>query len=152
MRRNQRGITFVGWIFLLIPLAVVAYAAIRLAPVYLNYMRVSRSISQVASEAKGDDTTNAQTLRVALDKRLVVAEHLFRAFPECTEGDLSRLRARVVSSEPLAEVAAALGLGDVLKLGSGELKTGGFRRKSILADGLEAICGALFLDGGLDAA
>ena len=83
---------------------------------------------------------------------LVVAEHLFRAFPDCTEGDLSRLRARVVSSEPLAEVAAALGLGDVLKLGSGELKTGGFRRKSILADALEAVCGALFLDGGLDAA
>ncbi len=70
MRRNQRGITFVGWIFLLIPLAVVAYAVIRLAPVYLNYMRVSRSISQVASEAKGDDTTNAQTLRVSLNKRL----------------------------------------------------------------------------------
>jgi ribonuclease-3 len=83
---------------------------------------------------------------------LVVAEHLYRAFPDCTEGDLSRLRARVVSSEPLAEVSAALGLGDVLKLGSGELKTGGFRRKSILADALEAVCGALFLDGGLDAA
>ena len=83
---------------------------------------------------------------------LVVAEHLFRAFPECTEGDLSRLRARVVSSEPLAEVAAALGLGDALHLGSGELKTGGFRRKSILADALEAMCGALFLDGGLDVA
>lgn len=83
---------------------------------------------------------------------LVIAEHLFRAFPECTEGDLSRLRARVVSSEPLAEVAATIGLGDVLRLGSGELKTGGFRRKSILADGLEAVCGALFMDGGLDAA
>jgi ribonuclease-3 len=83
---------------------------------------------------------------------LVVAEYLFRAFPECTEGDLSRLRARVVSSEPLAEVSAALGVGDVLRLGSGELKTGGFRRKSILADALEALCGALFLDGGLDAA
>lgn len=83
---------------------------------------------------------------------LVVAEHLYRAFPESTEGDLSRLRARVVSSEPLAEVAAALGLGDVLRLGSGELKTGGFRRKSILADALEAVCGALFLDGGLDVA
>lgn len=83
---------------------------------------------------------------------LVIAEHLYRAFPECTEGDLSRLRARVVSSEPLAEISAALGLGDVLKLGSGELKTGGFRRKSILADGLEAVCGAVFLDGGLDAA
>jgi ribonuclease-3 len=83
---------------------------------------------------------------------LVIAEHLYRVFPDCTEGDLSRLRARVVSSEPLAEVAATLGLGDVLKLGSGELKTGGFRRKSILADGLEAVCGAVFLDGGLDAA
>ena len=83
---------------------------------------------------------------------LVVAEHLFRAFPECTEGDLSRLRARVVSSEPLAEVAAALNVGDTLRLGSGELKAGGFRRKSILADALEALVGALFLDGGLDTA
>jgi ribonuclease-3 len=83
---------------------------------------------------------------------LVVAEHLFRAFPECTEGDLSRLRARIVSSEPLAEVAASIGVGEVLHLGSGELKAGGFRRKSILADALEAIVGALFLDSGLDAA
>jgi ribonuclease-3 len=83
---------------------------------------------------------------------LVVAEHLYRVFPECTEGDLSRLRARVVSSEPLAEVAASLHLGDELRLGSGELKTGGFRRKSILADALEAVCGAVFLDRGLDEA
>jgi ribonuclease-3 len=83
---------------------------------------------------------------------LVVAEHLFRAFPDCTEGDLSRLRARIVSSEPLAEVAASIGVGDVLRLGSGELKAGGFRRKSILADALEALVGALFLDGGLDVA
>jgi ribonuclease III len=83
---------------------------------------------------------------------LVVAEHLFRAFPECTEGDLSRLRARIVSSEPLAEVAATIGIGEVLHLGSGELKAGGFRRKSILADALEAVVGALFLDGGLDVA
>ena len=83
---------------------------------------------------------------------LVVAEHLFRAFPDCTEGDLSRLRARVVSSDPLAEVSATLGIGDVLRLGSGELKAGGFRRKSILADALEAVVGALFLDGGLETA
>lgn len=83
---------------------------------------------------------------------LVVAEHLYRAFPEANEGDLSRLRARIVSSEPLAEVAAALALGDALRLGSGELKTGGFRRKSILADALEALCGAVYLDGGLEAA
>jgi ribonuclease III len=83
---------------------------------------------------------------------LVVAEHLYRAFPDATEGDLSRLRARVVSSEPLAEAAAELALGEALLLGSGELKTGGYRRKSILADALEAVCGALFLDGGFEAA
>jgi ribonuclease-3 len=83
---------------------------------------------------------------------LVVAEHLYRAFPDCTEGDLSRLRARVVSSEPLAEVAISLNVGDVLHLGSGELKAGGYRRKSILADALEALVGALFLDGGLEVA
>lgn len=83
---------------------------------------------------------------------LVIARHLYVAFPAATEGDLSRLRARVVSAEPLAEVAASIGIGDELQLGSGELKTGGFRRQSILADALEAICGALFLDGGLEAA
>lgn len=83
---------------------------------------------------------------------LVVAHHLFVAFPDATEGDLSRLRARVVSGEPLAEVAASLELGEALQLGSGELKTGGFRRQSILADGLEAVFGALYVDGGLTAA
>jgi len=83
---------------------------------------------------------------------LVVAELLYRSFPRAAEGDLSRLRARVVSREPLAEVAAHLRLGEVLQLGTGELKSGGFRRQSILADALEAVCGALFLDGGLPAA
>ncbi|MGH8258944.1 MAG: ribonuclease III [Steroidobacteraceae bacterium] len=83
---------------------------------------------------------------------LLVGEHLYRAFPDADEGDLSRLRARIVSGEPLAEIAAALALGDVLQLGSGELKTGGFRRQSILADAFEAVCGAVYLDGGLEAA
>ena len=83
---------------------------------------------------------------------LVVAHHLYAAFPEASEGDLSRLRARVVSGEPLAETAAALKLGEALHLGSGELKTGGFRRQSILADAFEAVCGALYLDGGMAAA
>src|SRR5579864_7599548 len=83
---------------------------------------------------------------------LVIARHLYFAFPDGSEGDLSRLRARLVSSEPLAEVAAQIGLGEMLQLGSGELKTGGFRRQSILADALEAVCGAVFLDGGLEAA
>ncbi len=83
---------------------------------------------------------------------LVVADLLYGSFPRAPEGDLSRLRARLVSREPLAEVAAGLRLGEVLELGSGERKSGGFRRQSILADALEAVCGALFLDGGLPAA
>jgi len=82
---------------------------------------------------------------------LVIAQKLYRAFPEATEGDLSRLRARLVSREPLAEIALALGLGETLQLGPGELKSGGFRRQSILADALEALCGAIFLDSGLEA-
>ncbi len=82
---------------------------------------------------------------------LLMTDRLYGEFPTAAEGDLSRLRARVVSEEPLAEVAAGLGLGEVLQLGSGELKTGGFRRHSILADALEALVGALYLDAGLDA-
>ena len=83
---------------------------------------------------------------------LLVAEHLYRAFPEADEGDLSRLRARIVSREPLGQIAASLELGDALKLGGGELKSGGFRRESILADAFEALVGAIYLDGGIEAA
>jgi ribonuclease-3 len=83
---------------------------------------------------------------------LLIARELYVAFPQATEGDLSRLRARLVSREPLAEIAAELNVGDILQLGSGELKSGGFRRQSILADALEALLGAIFLDSGLPAA
>ena len=82
---------------------------------------------------------------------MAVAHRLYEAYPRATEGELSRLRARLVSREPLAEIALALGLGEMLQLGSGELRSGGFRRQSILADALEALCGAVFLDGGLAA-
>jgi ribonuclease-3 len=82
---------------------------------------------------------------------LLIAHRLYDAFPRATEGELSRLRARLVSREPLAEIALSLGVGDTLQLGSGELRSGGFRRQSILADALEALCGAVFLDGGLAA-
>ena len=82
---------------------------------------------------------------------LAIAHRLYQAFPLATEGELSRLRARLVSREPLAEIAVSLGLGETLQLGSGELRSGGFRRQSILADALEALCGAIFLDGGLGA-
>jgi len=82
----------------------------------------------------------------------VIAMLVFREFGAADEGDLSRFRSSLVSGEALAVIAAEIGLGDQLRLGSGELKSGGFRRKSILADTLEALFGAIYLDGGFDAA
>lgn len=82
----------------------------------------------------------------------VIAADLFERFPQASEGELSRLRSSLVKKEKLAELAAQLDLGSFLKLGSGELKSGGFRRASILADALEAIFGAAYLDGGFDVA
>jgi ribonuclease-3 len=82
----------------------------------------------------------------------VASEVVYHARPEAAEGDLSKLRASLVKDVSLAELALELGLGDHLILGSGEKKTGGHRRESILADALEAIFGAVFIDSGFDAA
>ena len=79
----------------------------------------------------------------------VVAAALFNRFPDAREGDLSRLRARMVKQQTLAEIARELDLGGFLTMGSGELKSGGFDRDSILSDAVEAIIGAVFLDGGI---
>ena len=81
-----------------------------------------------------------------------VAEALYRRHMDLEEGDLSRLRANLVNQEALAEVARELDLGAYLTLGPGELKSGGHRRASILADALEALVGAVFLDAGFAAA
>ncbi|MCZ6500618.1 MAG: ribonuclease III [Gammaproteobacteria bacterium] len=81
----------------------------------------------------------------------LVAKNLYHFFPTASEGELTRRRAALVRRETLAEIAMELDLGAQLKLGSGELKSGGFRRDSILADSLEALLGAIFLDGGLTA-
>ena len=81
-----------------------------------------------------------------------VARMLYDAQPQADEGALSRLRASLVSGETLALIAAQLGMGEHLRLGAGELKSGGFRRGSILADSLEAMLGAIFLDAGFDKA
>ncbi|MDP2326202.1 MAG: ribonuclease III [Gammaproteobacteria bacterium] len=79
---------------------------------------------------------------------LVMSEALYASHPEADEGTLSRLRARLVRQETLEEVARELALGDLLRLGTGELRSGGHRRASILANALEALLGAVFLDGG----
>ncbi len=81
----------------------------------------------------------------------IIADELFQRFPAATEGELTRLRASLVKGVTLAVIGRELNLGDCLLLGSGELKSGGFRRDSILACGVEAILGAVYIDGGFDA-
>jgi ribonuclease-3 len=81
----------------------------------------------------------------------VIAEQLYAQFPDADEGILSRLRASLVNQKTLADVARELTLGDFLILGPGELKSGGFRRDSILSDALEALMGALLKDQGFEA-
>lgn len=82
---------------------------------------------------------------------VLVAELLFEAHPNASEGELSRLRAQLVNGQALAVFGRELELGDDLKLGPGELKSGGFRRDSILADAFEALVAAVYLDAGYDA-
>lgn len=101
--------------------------------------------------AAGDNNERLEFLGDAvLD--FVISEVVFRAYPLAPEGDLSRLRSSLVKDTTLAELAAGLGLGEHLILGSGERKTGGHRRESILADALEAIFGAVYLDRGFETA
>lgn len=83
---------------------------------------------------------------------LVIADHLFFLQGEMPEGDLAMARAAVVSTEALAEVATGLSLGEALRLGKGEDTTGGRAKRSILADAMEAVIGAVFVDAGLEAA
>jgi ribonuclease-3 len=81
-----------------------------------------------------------------------IAKALYDTFPNLPEGTLSRMRANLVKQDTLAEIAVRLRLGEYMLLGEGELKSGGFRRPSILADTLESIFGAVFLDAGFEAA
>jgi ribonuclease-3 len=81
----------------------------------------------------------------------IIAEMLYEVHPKASEGELSRLRAQLVNGQALAELARELELGNELKLGQGELRSGGFRRDSILADAFEALVAAVYVDGGFDA-
>jgi ribonuclease-3 len=121
---------------------------------HLEYEPLDPALFESALTHRSASGRNNERLEFLGDAvlNMVVAERLYLRFPRADEGDLSRLRARVVSAEPLAEIAQQLALGDALHLGSGELKTGGFRRQSILADALEAVIGAVYLDRGFDPA
>lgn len=83
---------------------------------------------------------------------LFIAQELYRRYPKLSEGKLSKLRTILVRNAALAELARKLGLEDHIIAGQGEMKSGGFQRDSVLADAFEALIGAIYLDGGVDAA
>lgn len=106
----------------------------------LSHRSVSRRRNNERLEFLGDSQLS-----------LIISSEIFHRFPEAAEGQLTRMRAFLVRGQTLAEVARELGVGEYLILGGGELKSGGNRRDSILADALEALIGAIVIDGGEDA-
>lgn len=120
----------------------------------LGYQFQDSSLLTLALTHRSYSGRNNERLEFLGDAVLnfVAGEALFHHFNEAREGQLSRLRARLVKGETLAVLARAMDLGEYLRLGSGELKSGGFRRESILADATEAIIGAIYLDAGMDVA
>ncbi len=124
-------------------------------PALLRWALTHRSLSyEKAPEESWRPSGDNEQLEFVGDAvlGLVVAESLFRRFPESREGELTRLRASLVSRKHLAEVAAAMDLGNLLLLGRGEEQSGGRRKPALLSNALEAVIAALFLDGGLEIA
>ena len=120
----------------------------------LGYRFEDASLFEQALRHRSAQGTSNERLEYLGDAVLdvVVSEALYHALPDSPEGDLSRLRASIVRDTSLAELAGQLGLGEYLILGAGERKAGGHRRESILADALEALFGAVYLDSGFESA
>lgn len=120
----------------------------------LGYVFQSEALLKQALTHRSVGSPNNERLEFLGDSvlNLVIADVLLKRYPSLKEGELSPLRAELVKGETLAVIAKELNLGIYLLLGPGEIKTGGAERTSILADTLEAIFGALFLDGGFKAA
>jgi ribonuclease III len=133
-----------------------ARAVIETAPLQerLGYTFKKPELLNQALTHRSHSKKNNERLEFLGDSILnfVVAEMLYERYSDLDEGDLSRVRANLVKQQALYEIAQTLSLSDYLRLGEGELKSGGFRRPSILADTLEAVTGAIFLDGGFEAA
>lgn len=119
----------------------------------LPYRFQAPALAQLALTHRSVGKPNNERLEFLGDALLgaIIAEMLYEVHPKASEGELSRLRAQLVNGVALAVVGRELELGDELKLGPGELKTGGFRRESILADAFEALVAAVYLDGGFAA-
>lgn len=120
----------------------------------LGYRFVRSELLQQAVTHRSFGTPHNERLEFLGDSILncAIADSLFHRFAEAKEGDLSRLRSSLVRQETLAGIALTLRLGDYLRLGDGEMKSGGFRRPSTLADALEAVFAAIYLDAGFAAA
>ena len=118
----------------------------------IGYCFVDLGLLELALTHRSFGGKNNERLEFLGDSILnyVIAEDLFHRFPKAKEGELSRLRASLVKGDTLAELAREFQLGDFLTLGTGELKSGGFRRDSILADAVEGIIGGMYLDAGMD--
>src|SRR5690554_188787 len=131
-------------------------------------LKLNEQQSRLLSKALGYRITDQALLEQALTHRsasgkhyerleflgdsllsMFIAEALYLQFPDVQEGDLSRMRATLVCGPMLAEIAKEFNLGDFLQLGPGELKSGGFRRESILSDAVEALIGAIYLDSNI---
>jgi ribonuclease-3 len=119
----------------------------------LGHAFQNRSLLEQALTHRSHGAAHNERLEFLGDSVLnfTVATELYKRFAKVDEGDLSRVRASLVKQSALAEIAQRLELSEHLRLGEGELKSGGFRRPSILADALEALLGAVFLDGGFAA-
>lgn len=120
----------------------------------LHYEFKNVDLLQEALTHRSKHAKNNERLEYLGDSILgfLIAKRLFEMFPSATEGELSRCRSKLVKGDTLAELARTLNLGDFLLLGTGELKSGGFRRNSTLADAFEAIIGAIYIDGGMQSA
>jgi len=119
----------------------------------IDYQFSDRSLLQQALTHRSVGRSNYERLEFLGDSilNMVVSSLLYEAYPNASEGDLSRMRARIVRGKTLSDLSVGLALGRHLKLGEGEMKSGGYRRSSILADALEAVLGAIYLDGGFEA-
>ena len=120
----------------------------------LKYEFKNKALLELALTHRSFKGKNNERLEFLGDSILnfVVAELLFKKFPQSVEGDLSRLRSELVKASTLSEIGTEINVGDFLKLGDGELKSAGWRRPSILADTVEAIIGAIFIDSGMNSA
>ncbi len=118
----------------------------------LGYRFSNTSLLELGLSHRSVGSDNNERLEFLGDALLnyIIAEALYHQFPKAKEGELSRMRSQLVKGATLADIAREFAIGDCLNLGAGELKSGGHRRESILADTVEALIAAIYLDGGMD--